>query len=236
MNRKGLRVWETLSRTTILTHNKFLTVESHAVKLPDGHIIPDWAWIIIPSAVIVLAVTADHKFLCFRQTKYAVDGIVLAPVGGMLEGRVGARNLTLTGMLILGAGGFTLAAFHSTGAEIVVAMALIGTGVGLVYSMLAKLIIDAVEPAVTGVAMGMNTVMRTIGGVIGGQVGAAILSASTIPGTGGIPEEQGFTLTFAISGVVAVVGAFGCLLIPRRSRRPGTPAPGPALEPVGGRS
>ena len=164
--------------------------------------------------------------------------LVVGPVGGMLEGRVGARNLTLTGMLILGAGGFTLAAFHSTGAEIVVAMALIGTGVGLVYSMLAKLIIDAVEPAVTGVAMGMNTVMRTIGGVIGGQVGAAILSASTIPGTGGIPEEQGFTLTFAISGVVAVVGALGCLMIPRRTRRPGTPAPGPgpALEPVGGRS
>ena len=85
MNRKGLRVWETLSRTTILTHNKFLTVESHAVKLPDGHIIPDWAWIIIPDAVIVLAVTANHKFLCFRQTKYAVDGVALAPVGGMLE-------------------------------------------------------------------------------------------------------------------------------------------------------
>ena len=85
MNRKELRVWETLSRTTILTHNKFLTVESHAVKLPDGQIIPDWAWIIIPDAVIVLAVTANHKFLCFRQTKYAVDGIALAPVGGMLE-------------------------------------------------------------------------------------------------------------------------------------------------------
>jgi ADP-ribose pyrophosphatase len=85
MSQKELRVWATLSKRTILSHNKFLTVESHTVKLPDGYVIPDWAWIIIPSAVIVLAVTADHKFLCFRQTKYAVDGIVLAPVGGMLE-------------------------------------------------------------------------------------------------------------------------------------------------------
>lgn len=85
MNTKELRVWETISRKTVLSHNKFLTVESHTVKLPDGHVIPDWAWIIIPSAVIVLAVTPDHRFLCFRQTKYAVDGIVLAPVGGMLE-------------------------------------------------------------------------------------------------------------------------------------------------------
>jgi len=85
MSRKELRVWETLSRRTILSHNEFLTVESHTVKLPDGHIIPDWAWIMIPSAVIVLATTAENKFLCFRQTKYAVDGAVLAPVGGMLE-------------------------------------------------------------------------------------------------------------------------------------------------------
>ena len=85
MSEKELRVWETVSKRTILSHNKFLTVESHTVKLPDGGIIPDWAWIVIPSAVIVLAVTTDNQFLCFRQTKYAVDGTALAPVGGMLE-------------------------------------------------------------------------------------------------------------------------------------------------------
>ena len=85
MSKKELRVWETISRKTILSHSKFLTVESHAVKLPDGQVIPDWAWLIIPSAAIVLAVTEDNKFLCFRQTKYAVEGTSLAPVGGMLE-------------------------------------------------------------------------------------------------------------------------------------------------------
>jgi ADP-ribose pyrophosphatase len=85
VSKKELRVWETLSRKTILRHNKFLTVESHTVKIPDGQIIPDWAWLIIPSAAIVLAVTPDNKFLCFRQTKYAIEGTTLAPVGGMLE-------------------------------------------------------------------------------------------------------------------------------------------------------
>lgn len=86
MTKKELRVWETVSKKTILNHSKFLTVESHTVKLPDGQIIPDWAWVIIPSAAIVLAMTPDKKFLCFRQTKYAVEGTTtLAPVGGMLE-------------------------------------------------------------------------------------------------------------------------------------------------------
>lgn len=85
MRENRLRVWETVSRKTILSHSKFLTVESHTVKLPDGQIIPDWVWLIIPSAAIVLAVTEENKFLCFRQTKYAVEGTSLAPVGGMLE-------------------------------------------------------------------------------------------------------------------------------------------------------
>lgn len=85
MINKELRAWKTLSRKTILQHSKFLTVENHIVELPDGRVIPDWAWLIIPSAVIVLALTADDKFLCFRQTKYAVPGVSLAPVGGMLE-------------------------------------------------------------------------------------------------------------------------------------------------------
>ena len=85
MDKKELRIWQTVSMKTILNHGKFLTVENHTVKLPNGQIIPDWAWLIIPSAAIVLAVTTDNKFLCFRQTKYAVKGTSLAPVGGMLE-------------------------------------------------------------------------------------------------------------------------------------------------------
>src|SRR6266540_578462 len=85
MNKKDLKVWETISRKTILNHNKFLLVENHIVKLPNGQIIPDWAWVIIPDASIVLAVTEENKFLCFRQTKYAIHGTSLAPVGGMVE-------------------------------------------------------------------------------------------------------------------------------------------------------
>lgn len=85
MSRFSLRPWKTLTREIILRQGKYLTVEKHAVQLPDGGIIPDWSWVIIPDAVNVVAITEDGQFLCFRQTKYAVDGPVLAPVGGMLE-------------------------------------------------------------------------------------------------------------------------------------------------------
>lgn len=81
----SLRPWKTLSQKTILDYSKFLKVEEHAIQLPDGSIIPNWPWVIIPDAVIILAQTQEGKFLSFRQTKYATQGITLAPVGGMLE-------------------------------------------------------------------------------------------------------------------------------------------------------
>ncbi len=85
VNQKKLRPWKTLSSHVILEHGKFLKVEEHEIELPDGRIIPDWPWVSIPDAVIILPMTIDAKFLCFRQTKYAVDGTSLAPVGGMIE-------------------------------------------------------------------------------------------------------------------------------------------------------
>ena len=82
---KTLRQWTTLSRRVLLDQGRFLKVEEHEVELPDGRTIPDWPWVCIPDAVIILPMTPEGNFLCFRQTKYAVEGTTLAPVGGMIE-------------------------------------------------------------------------------------------------------------------------------------------------------
>ena len=80
-----MKPWKTLSRQTILDRGKFLTVEKHVIELSDGRVIDDWSWVITPDFVLVAVLTEDGKFLCFRQTKYAVEGLTLAPVGGMIE-------------------------------------------------------------------------------------------------------------------------------------------------------
>jgi 8-oxo-dGTP pyrophosphatase MutT (NUDIX family) len=80
-----MQPWKTLARQTILQHSRYLAVEDHTIQLPDGRIIPNWPWVILPDYVNVLAQTSDGPFLCFRQTKYAVTGPTLAPVGGYLE-------------------------------------------------------------------------------------------------------------------------------------------------------
>jgi ADP-ribose pyrophosphatase len=80
-----MKPWKTLSRETILACGRFLTVERHAIELPDGRILEDWPWVIVPDYINVLAVTPHKEFLCFRQTKYAAEGLTLAPVGGMID-------------------------------------------------------------------------------------------------------------------------------------------------------
>lgn len=80
-----MKSWKTVERKPVLDQRPWLAVENHTVKLPDGRLIPDWAWIITPDYINVVAVTDDQRFLCFRQTKYAVEGTTLAIVGGYIE-------------------------------------------------------------------------------------------------------------------------------------------------------
>ena len=82
-----MKPWKTLSRHTILDCGKFLKVENHIIELPDGRIIDDWPWVVAPDFVLVVALDENGQFILFRQTKYAVDGTTLAPVGGHIEAR-----------------------------------------------------------------------------------------------------------------------------------------------------
>jgi len=80
-----MKPWKTLTKRVVCQPNRFLTVEIHELELPDGRRIPDWPWLITPDYANVLACTTDGRFLCFRQVKYAVQGVSLAPIGGFLE-------------------------------------------------------------------------------------------------------------------------------------------------------
>ena len=75
----------TQSRRTLLDHGKYLRVDEHVVEFPDGRTIEHWPWLILPDFVNVIVVTRDGRFPCFRQTKYAIEGTSIAPVGGYVE-------------------------------------------------------------------------------------------------------------------------------------------------------
>jgi len=142
------------------------------------------------------------------------------PIAGLIGRRIGSKWPLTAGLVFVAAAAASLALLHDEPWEILAAMAVLGIGVGFAFAAMATLITEAVRPSETGVATGMNTVMRTVGGVIGGQVGAALLAAHTVRGTNGVPSVIGFEIAFAISAVMALVGAGLALFVtPPRFRR-----------------
>ncbi len=80
-----MEAWSTLSRTPILNHSKYLSVEDRTVRTPTGQVIEHWPWVVLPGYINVVVVTIEGKFLFFRQTKYALGEVSLATVGGYME-------------------------------------------------------------------------------------------------------------------------------------------------------
>jgi ADP-ribose pyrophosphatase len=81
----SMKPWETLSKEIVLDMPPFLRVEAHKIELPDGRVIEDWAWLITPDFIVVVVITENDEYLCFRQTKYSVEGTTLALVGGYIN-------------------------------------------------------------------------------------------------------------------------------------------------------
>jgi EmrB/QacA subfamily drug resistance transporter len=140
------------------------------------------------------------------------------PAAGLIGRRTGSKWPLAAGMFLAGASAAMLALWHQRPWEILIAMPVLGTGIGFAFAAMATLITEAVRPTETGIATGMNTVMRTVGGVIGGEVGAALLSAHLIHGTA-VPAVRGYVVAFALAAGAAFAGVVVAVLVtPKRSR------------------
>ena len=160
--------------------------------------------------------TATKAGLYLVPSSFAL--LFAGPAAGLIGRRTGSKWPLAAGMLLSGISAGMLALWHDEPWQVLVAMPVLGTGVGFAFAAMATLITEAVSPSETGIATGMNTVMRTVGGVIGGEVGAAILTAHVIPGTN-VPGVRGYEVAFAIAAVAALVGVVVAVLVtPTRER------------------
>jgi EmrB/QacA subfamily drug resistance transporter len=137
---------------------------------------------------------------------------VLGLLAGRIAAKIGSKMAVIIGSLISCAGYFTIAFAHSHALQIYVASGLLGIGLGLAFSAMSNLIVQAVPPEQTGVASGMNANIRTIGGAIGAAVMSSIVTATLLPG--GFPAESGYTRGFAFLGVITVAAFVAALFIP----------------------
>ncbi|HZQ04687.1 MAG TPA: MFS transporter [Gaiellaceae bacterium] len=167
-----------------------------------------------------------------------VSGLYLLPstagmfivsfAAGRIAARFGSKRAAVVGSAITAASFALIAAQHAHPYDMLVSAALLGLGIGLAFSALGNLIVQAVPAHQTGAAGGMNTVMRTIGGAIGGQISATLISDHV--GVGGFPAVTGFTDTFVMAAAFLVVCTIAGLLIPPSSRAARLPELAPAFE------
>jgi predicted MFS family arabinose efflux permease len=161
-------------------------------------------------------------------------GLVLVPfsVLGFVAGRVGPRVGRRVGPfgLLVASGGVVVAAFvvfaaaRGALAGSVVAMAVLGFGVGGFSAAMPQAILAVTPVTETASAMGLNQVVRAVGFSTGSAVGGLILAASTAAGRL-LPTDRGYT-TAAWAGVavtalgIGIAAATGALQRRRADRRP----------------
>jgi EmrB/QacA subfamily drug resistance transporter len=151
-----------------------------------------------------------------------VSGLYLLPstigttIFGLYAGRIaqrfGSRAALISGTAFTTASFALLAVAHSHPYDLLIAAGLLGVGIGLAFSALGNLIVQAVSSSQTGVASGMNTVMRTLGGALGGQLSATFIASHTAHGH---PTVTGFSETFLMATGFLLVCLVAGVLVPK---------------------
>jgi MFS family permease len=158
---------------------------------------------------------------------------LLGSLAGRVARRWGSKLALIAGTLVSGAA-FTFAAVaHGHPYDMLITSTLLGIGIGLAFSALGNLIVQAVPPTQTGVASGMNTVMRTLGGALGGQLSATFIVANVAHG---LPTVTGFTNTYWMATAFLVVCAAAGALVPAIRSGWGVSAAGLERLPTGARA
>ena len=147
---------------------------------------------------------------------------------GRIAARIGSRSAVIIGSVISSGVYFILAFAHSHAWEIYLASTLLGVGLGLAFSAMSNLIVQAVPPAQTGVASGMNANIRTIGGAIGAAVMSSIVTSQILASR--FPSESGYTTGFAFLGTITIVAVIAAIFIPKATAAKADADFGPHLQ------
>jgi MFS family permease len=149
---------------------------------------------------------------------------VTALIAGLLSNRIGARRVVAAGLALQTIAVAWLALIASPTlpySHLVPPFVIAGTGMGLFFAPIARMVIDFAPPALQGVASGTSNGLRQLGTVLGVAVLGAVFSA-----VGGYASGQsyvhGLRAAEFVGAAVLAVGVVLALLIPAHTR-PGGP-------------
>ncbi len=141
-----------------------------------------------------------------------VIGILLAPFIGQFVHRAGGYRALLIGS-VLGLIGFAgMVVFHTEAWEFIIFATLTQVTVAIGFAALPALLVQAVEPADTGVANSVNSIARSVGSAVASALVVTLLS-SNLDAVTTLPTETAYNLilglgaaAFAINIVISLLG------------------------------
>lgn len=164
--------------------------------------------------LVMTPASAGYGFgaTALEVAKFMAAGGVAAMVAGLVAGalarRTGAAVPMGVGAIAMTAGSASLALFHDTETQVMLAKVVFGIGLGACSASLPNLIVESVPATEQGVSGGMLNLVGSLGSSIGSQVILVILfiPAAHYAGNRVIFGESGFTLAFLLLAGVAFVG------------------------------
>jgi len=155
--------------------------------------------------------------------------MLVAPVAGILAGRIGPRSLVVAGMALQAISLAWIGAISLVTTpylNLLPAFILGGLGMGLSFSPLSEAVMGAVSEAQQGQASGATNTLRELGGVFGVAIlGAVFQHVAPAPAN----FLTGFHAAVLAGAAVLAAGAIIALLLPRRPAAAPQPHTAPAL-------
>jgi MFS family permease len=136
----------------------------------------------------------------------------LGSLAGRITRRFGSKAALLAGSIVVTVAFAFIWVQHSAPIDMYLMSGGMGFGMGLAYSAMANIIVQAVPANQTGVAGGMNTVVRLLGGAVGGQISATFIADHTLKS--GLPSATGYTMTYALSTIFLLVCVGAAICVP----------------------
>lgn len=145
--------------------------------------------------------------------------MAVAPLAARLSAFRGQKFTLMTGLALLALAYLTGTGLLGAVWQIVIVAALAGGGVGMAYSVMPALILDAVDPSESGAANGLNSLMRSMGTSVSSAVVGVVLASTAQPmGSVEVPTLVGFRTSFLIAAGAALLGLALATFLPGRRR------------------
>jgi EmrB/QacA subfamily drug resistance transporter len=167
----------------------------------------------------------------WRMMPWTVSLFVVAPIGGILAGRLGERLPAVTGLLLQSAAltwmSFLCSSASSYGAWVPPLM-LAGVGISLAMPAVQSAVLGSVAPRDMGKASGIYNTMRQLGWACGAVAAVAVFS-----GSGSLATAQtlrnGYAAVLLLTAALSITGALLSLKLPSAVRANVRPAAAPAV-------